>query len=677
MRRLVPFLFLLLLPTSLALRVNYELGEEVHLKIIDILHKKTSSYYASYTDTCYQTVSYCSKYETITYECGTETYTERNCGWSWECKYEPKCGYFIDGVKCDKWFLFICLHWSLKYSYKCIYVKSCGWVLKCEDVQKERPKYCSEEKCVSKEERKEPYSCIKKKLVTRETDHYKVEVNGRTYEGNQEPLELNVPRGYVHVKDLVDGEEWGAYFMPLISRRSEGEERVFDYRSGESHEGGGFPLFLPLQDKEQLAAFDVTIASLVAFGLYMSRRYYPELRSAGLLTISIPIGIAKRLKGRVNLFHILTGEDMNVGETGIDIGISLIPVIGAFTDLRDTIRYALGKEDHLVGITSMIGLLTELTAAGDYVPDSLKAFLKINRKSRWYRMISKLPRDIQLGVLKKAIKKIGEEGWEGYFKRFSRLVKKVKGKEGYELFLKRSLRISAEVEIIGNVRSLKNYARALDFLEDAEGMGRKLLRVYDGEKVRLITFADLGTSRYGDYYEGVIRLNKKYLNRLSEEELFALVYHEYLHSITIKYDNRLLSKLGELTRISGNVRNQAHDLLTLKLFKEANPELYAKYERGYVKLVESRDVIMDLKRIAKGQKETNEHIITQLFKEDNLPVISEWLLLKGEKAEGIFGKVMEKAAQKLSEENLEVLATKKDLIDKLKKVYKDIKDGGL
>ena len=240
MRRLVPLLFLLFLSTSLALRVDYELGEEVHLKIIDILHKKMSSYYVSYTDTCYHTISYCSKYETVTYQCGTETYTVRNCGWVWECKYKPKCGYFVDGVKCDRWFFFICLHWSLKYSYKCVYVKSCGWVLKCEDIQKERPKYCSEERCVSKEERREPYSCVKKRLVTRETNYYKVEVNGRVYQGGQEPLEVNVPRGYVHVKDLVDGEEWSAYFTPLIPGRNKGEERVFDYRSGESHEGTGF-----------------------------------------------------------------------------------------------------------------------------------------------------------------------------------------------------------------------------------------------------------------------------------------------------------------------------------------------------------------------------------------------------------------------------------------------------
>ena len=692
------------------------------MKITDILHKKTSSYYVSYTDTCYQTISHCSKYETITYECGTETYTERNCGWSWECKYEPKCGYFIDGVKCDKWFLFICLHWSLKYSYKCVYVKSCEWVLKCEDVQKERPKYCSEERCVSKEERKEPYSCIKRKLVTRETDYYKVEVNGRTYEGNQEPLELNVPRGYVHVKDLVDGEEWDAYFMPLTQRRSEGGERVFDYRSGESHEGVGFDLDLLFNGlaQETLNAFMISFGGVLGVAFYLSRRYYGHplkgliMRHFDKFRLDLNEGL------QVNVWHIVTGEDMTTAEMVVDMGMDMLPAgticantleltpvgaflcgasvaISAYPDARDSVRFVLGREDAIVGGLAIAGLVSEIPGLSETLDPHLafaKNFFKRCKGKWWYKYVEDLRRVLKREEFNDLMRRLGkklddvsdvlEKRMDDFFAYLGGLIKKVKGLDGWEDFMREAVKLNARVELPSKVDDLSVFTRALREASSAEEVCEKLKKMgFRSNDVSKIVFERTMRRRgydvfgYYDRYDKTIHLNIERLAQMEEDGLFFLIHHEYLHSFTVEYGTELARKLGDLKELSEDVDQIAHDLFTLGLLKEADSELLKRYRKAYLEWLESWGGIEYMGDVARGRAGIDPEVISKLFERDNLPLISAWLSLKGEEAEGIFGKVMEKAAQGLSRKELETLATKKDLIDKLKKVYKDVMGGVL
>ena len=661
----------------------------MHLKIIDILHKKTSSYYASYTDTCYQTVSYCSKYETITYECGTETYTERNCGWSWECKYEPKCGYFIDGVKCDKWFLFICLHWSLKYSYKCIYVKSCGWVLKCEDVQKERPKYCSEERCVSKEERKEPYSCIKRKLVTRETDYYKVEVNGRTYEGNQEPLELNVPRGYVHVKDLVDGEEWDAHFMPLIPRRSEGEERVFDYRSGESHEGAGFDLNFLFNGlaQETLNAFMISFGGVLGVAFYLSRRYYGQPLK-GLITRHFDKFRSDLNEGlQVNVWHIVTGEDMTTAEMVVDMGMDMLPAgticantleltpvgtflcgasiaISAYPDVRDSVRFLLGREDAIVGGLAMAGLISEIPGLSETLDPHLafaKNFFKRCKGKWWYKYVEELRRVLKKEEFNNLMRRLGkklddvsdalekEKRMDDFFAYLGGLMKKVKGLDGWEDFMREAVKLNARIELPSKVDDLSVFTRALREASSAEEVCEKLKKMgFRSNGVAKIIFKR-SDDLYGEYdsFRKTVVLNTEALKRLDCAEVFELVHHEYLHSFTFVMKKEINRILAEFSWDEIAV-NEAHDLLTLALIRKADLKKYETYRKAFEKFVEERELITKFKKYANTieKRQISSKLYDLLKKEGDVALFAEWLAVKGGDSKKLFKHFMDEAITK-------------------------------
>ena len=121
---------------------------------------------------------------------------------------------------------------------------------------------------------------------------------------------------------------------------------------------------------------------------------------------------------------------------------------------------------------------------------------------------------------------------DDYFTSITRLVSRIQGFNCANNVLRYASKLRAEVVVEGRLNDeiLASVEKALNFAKSAEDFKYGRLSSFDGETVRRIVFKRLPGNYHGRYLigDGIVVLNTNIFSKLSDNELFSLVHHEYM-----------------------------------------------------------------------------------------------------------------------------------------------------
>lgn len=414
----------------------------------------------------------------------------------------------------------------------------------------------------------------------------------------------------------------------------------------------------------------------------------------------------KRKKLLKKLKNILTGDTHDFEEAAGDAAISFIPVVGILTDIRDFVKALFGKEDKFIGFISLIGIFTEVTFAGDFATDGVKAFLKLSKNKWWYKTLMNMPNGKIASVLKSLVfhYKNGLKNLDEFMDSLANLWERTKRFDKGADIVARASKLRAQIVIAENVdeETLKAIEKMINYAQSAEDLKYKklnnLANGIEGKKVTKVIFTTLEDGVGGRYNikKGTIEININTIKNLMEKEmyikngkevaensLFSLMHHEYMHSFTTQFDDEIREILSEIDPKYLNckheeVLNEAHDLVTLALEQKLEPERAQKLLSGYKELLKETESIKMIDLFSEsdtGLQATRDFIRSLDSSELQKAKLAEWFVVE-EKSKDIWQNILKKIdALPLTEMEKKNFENVLDYIKTLEKKYDTIYRG--
>jgi hypothetical protein len=207
-------------------------------------------------------------------------------------------------------------------------------------------------------------------------------------------------------------------------------------------------------------------------------------------------------------------------------------------------------------------------------------------------------------------------------------------------------------------------------------------------KISSVIFEELKDgAAYYDEIENSIRVNIKSFENYSDREKLATFLEEYGHSISSKYDSQIVDKLSDwlgryVNIIDGKpldiVWNEAHDLAVISLYEKYNPEMYNIIKQETILDIEKNSNVVKL--ISKEGRLSSRELekLYAFLSEDSyeLPMLSQWIVLEGDKAKTILKRFENSENLKnsvLKDKTIKEIEKARELADNYREVMQIVK----
>jgi len=218
--------------------------------------------------------------------------------------------------------------------------------------------------------------------------------------------------------------------------------------------------------------------------------------------------------------------------------------------------------------------------------------------------------------------------------------------DGIENILKLISKLDQKVIIRPADISMKEFVIIENILKESESANLNLAKInnaiFNGEErafvknIEIVEKVTDGNVATYNYDTNTVTFGLEYVKKIKSSEQFTeLINHEFFHSATYEFNDVILNRLGFIptSAVENQMWNEAHDLLTLKMWEKINPSNYEAIKEAYKADFFNR--FPSISSLVKGDYNTEE-LMRALA---NKGAMAEWLVIDPKNADNVLNQL--------------------------------------